>query len=289
MVELPFDDLTNPLRLADWLELYALLSPDNNASRGDLESALRVASMYELAEFEEMEEMILEVFYEIEQRARSADAGYPFDLNYQGVLNLRSTSWEIFADYIFCLCLSYFPIRDTRNGPKLFEKVSRIAIERYLQGRSVGFGAPRDELPSSFEDAMKELCSRIGEGEFRPQPTLNRQDDTLDLVAWKDFVDNQPSKVIMFGQCGAGRNWSGKLGDLQPEEWLRQWIIDVVSPIPLKSFFTPYRVAPEMWGFYARKAGILFDRCRIAYWARANDVFDRQPLIAWTQDFLSNL
>ena len=172
-------------------------------------------------------------------------------------------------------------------GPKLFERISRSAIERYLEGHSAGFGAPRDDLPSSFEEALTELCKRIGEGEFRPQRLLNRQDDTLDLIAWKNFSDRLPSKVIIFGQCGAGRNWTGKLGDLQPEEWLRQWINGLVSPIPLKSFFTPYRVTPTMWEFYARKAGILFDRCRIAYWAQSHGGFDEKPLIAWTRDFLA--
>ncbi len=36
MIDLPFDDLTDPLRLADWLELCALLSEDNNSRQGRL-------------------------------------------------------------------------------------------------------------------------------------------------------------------------------------------------------------------------------------------------------------
>lgn len=289
MVDLPYDDLTDALRLADWLELYALLSPDKNSSRGDLESALRTASLHELDEFEEIETKILDVFTEIEQRAKSAGDGYPFEFDYQGILSLRKHNWECFAEYVFCLCLSYLPLSNTRSAPKLFEAVSRIALERYLAGRSVGFGAPRHDMPSSFEDAMKDLCGRMGEGEFRLQSTLNRQDDTVDLIAWKDFADGHPSKVMIFGQCGAGRNWNEKLGDLQPEEWLRQWITGFVSPIPLKSFFTPYRIDPDRWDFYARKAGILFDRCRIAYWASRHSDFDRRPIIDWTQTFLSRL
>ena len=167
-----------------------------------------------------------------------------------------------------------------RNSSNEFREVRLSVTWKVIRQDS---GAPRDYLPSSFEEALTELCKKIGEGEFRPQRLLNRQDDTLDLIAWKNFSDRLPSKVIIFGQCGAGRNWTGKLAGLQPEEWLRQWINGLVSPIPLKSFFTPYRVTPTMWEFYARKAGILFDRCRIAYWAQSHGGFDEKPLIAWTR------
>jgi hypothetical protein len=40
---------------------------------------------------------------------------------------------------------------------------------------------------------------------------------------------------------------------------------------PLRSFFIPYRIVNEKWDYYARYAGILFDRCRVSYWAYKNN------------------
>jgi hypothetical protein len=288
MPDLPFDDLTDPLKLADWLELYALSSPDHNSSQGDLESALHRAAIAELYDDEVIELKTMEVFDELEQRSRAAQEAYPFDLDYRGLLRLKSTSWEDYPAYVFCLCLSYFPLRETRMGTRLFEHISCLAVRSYLQGKVIGFGAPRTELPSSFADAVTEMCKRIGEGiEYRKQPSLHRQDDTLDLVAWKDFVDKRPSKILIFGQCGAGRNWAEKLGDLQPEAFWNQWMAGgPVSPFPIRSFFTPYRIAPDKWEFYARKAGVLFDRCRIAFWVHGEEA-DYDPIVEWARDFLA--
>jgi hypothetical protein len=285
--DLPYDDLTDPLRLADWLELYAMASPDSNSSRGDLDSALHTASHSELGSDAEIEQKILEVFGEFEQRAKAAREAYPFDIDFRGILRLKAGGWEAFPVYTFCLCLSYYPLRETQIGPRIFEQVSCLAARGYLRGRAVGFGSPRVALPSSFADAVTELCKLIGEGGgYLEQPSLGRQDDTLDLVAWKDFEDKRPSKVLMFGQCGAGRNWSEKLGELQPNPFWKQWMrVGSVSPTPIKSFFTPYRVGQRLWELHARKAGILFDRCRIAYWAHHEET-DHSSLVEWTADFL---
>ncbi len=116
MLDLPFDDLTNPLRLADWLELHALRSSDRNSSQGDLESVLRTVSIFELDDDEQIERKTLEVFLELEQRVKAAAEAYPFDLDYPGVLQLKSDNWREFPVYIFCLCLSYYPLRETRVG-----------------------------------------------------------------------------------------------------------------------------------------------------------------------------
>ena len=287
MLDLPYDDLTDPIRLADWLELYALLSPDLNSSRGDLESALRTAAHAELDEDDAIEQKTLEVFEELEQRARSCVKAYPFAIDYRGVLELRPEGWTPQPAYVFCLCLAYYPLRETSVGPRLFEQVSCLAAKGYLQGKALGFGAPRADLPTAFAEAVTELCRLVGEGEgYREQPSLDRQDDTVDLVAWKDFVDGRPSKLLMFGQCGAGRNWSAKLGDLQPQAFWGQWTqVAFVSPEPIKSFFTPYRIRRDLWDHHARRAGVLFDRCRIAYWAYGEKA-DYGSVLKWTKAFL---
>lgn len=284
MLELPVDEPTDTLRLADWLELSAILSPDHNTSRGDLESVLRRYSFAELYNSVAIEEKIIGVFDELDQRLNASLEAYPYELSNRGVLQLKSDNWQNFPAYIFCLCLSYFGT-DHNEPRKLFEHVSCLAAKSYLQGSAVGFGFPRTELPSSFPEAVTEICKLIGEGEtYRDQPSLKSKDDTLDLVAWKDFSDRWPSKLLMCGQCASGWNWEGKLGELQPRAFWDNWIQDPhVSLEPLRSFFIPHRVDRSKWKFVARKSGVLFDRCRVAFWAHQEEA-DYNPHLEWINE-----
>jgi hypothetical protein len=282
MLELPTNDPTNPIKLADWLEISSVLSPDSDASRGNLESALRIASFDGIIDSDDIERKVLDVFNELEQRESAAAHAYPFIMEC-GVLKLKS-EWKNFPAYVFCLFLSYFGLRETREAPKLFESISCQAAKKYLNGNAVSFGFPRTESPPNFSDAVTQLCRDIGEGgQFHDQPSLARKDDTLDVVAWVDFVDKRPSKIIMFGQCAAGENWDKKLADLQPDVFWRQWMMEsLVSPAPVKSFFLPHRIEDEKWELIARKAGIVFERCRIAYWAHEGEL-NYSPHIKWIQ------
>ena len=285
MLELP-DSPTDTLRLADWLEIYALLSPDGNSSRGDLESALRVAALYEIDDDEDIELKCLEVFDELEQRLKASGEAYPFDLDYS-VLQVKS-SWEDFPAYIFCLCLSYFGWTARKNEAinprKLFEKLSCLAAKRFLQGNAVDFGPPREKLPTPFPEAITVICRLIGEGEgYKDQPSLNRKDDKLDLIAWKEFADKLPSKMLMFGQCASGWNWEDKLTELQPEAFCGNWMQEVpVSPL-IRSFFVPHRLERLKWKWATRQAGIFFDRCRIAFWAHQEKA-DYDSHITWVKN-----
>ena len=114
---------------------------------------------------------------------------------------------------------------------------------------------------------------------FREQDTLARKDDRVNIVAWKEFHDRNTSKLIMFGQCAGGaEDWKEKVTDLKPDAFWGQWVRDAnVSP-HLRSFYIPHRVDRKHWDFHARYAGIMFDRCRIAYWAfRDNATVLRDP------------
>lgn len=285
MIELP-EDPVNPLKLADWLEIYAILAPDHNSSRGDLERVLYKAALFGLDDDETIERKILDTFDELELRLKAAGEAYPFDLNYHGVLWLKS-GWEYFPAYTFCLCLSYFDLSETNKAPKLFEQISCLAAKGYLQGQSIGFGSPRVELSRSFSEAVTELCNLIGEGGgYRSQPSRDRKDDTLDLVAWKDFADKQSSKMLLFGQCAAGRNWKRKLGELQVGAFCEQWMQFMPIHSPIRSFFVPHRIKRDEWELLARKVGVLFDRCRIASLAHHEKV-DFSPYVEWIKSSLT--
>ena len=76
---------------------------------------------------------------------------------------------------------------------------------------------------------------------------------------------------------------------LDPKVFWDQWMqYSLVSPTPIKSYFVPHRIERKKWEFVARKAGIIFDRCRIAFWAQQEKV-DYGPHVEWIRDLLTQM
>lgn len=286
MLKLP-DDPTSPIRLADWLELTAILSSDGNASRGDLERVLQRASLSEMRDDMAVERKLLEVFEEIEQRSKAAASAYPFEIDY-GTLQIRST-WHEFPAYAFCLCLSYFGSRNTQPR-KLFELVSGAAAKAFVHGNAVDFGSPRYALPTAFPEAVSQLCALIGEGDrYSGVPALGQKDAKLDLVAWRDFPDRNPSKLLMLGQCASGWDWEGKIRELNPRAFFANWTHETPASPLVSSLFIPHRVERRKWKSIAQNSdGIVFDRCRIAYLAHGAN-FDFGSCIGWVEELLHDI
>lgn len=278
MLALPLP-ATDVVLLADWLELAALLSGDGDASTGDLERALMSGGVLQVGGLdglddaagpEAMGEKCLQVFRELEVRVAAADTAYPFDLADNGVLRVRTLATE-FSAYTFCLCLSYSRFSHvtgaTRFPRRHFEDLACIAAQNYLSGEVACFAAPRRVLPRAFYPAIDALCTQMAEGgPHRKSDRRTGQDRKLDLVAWRPFPDNQPGKVMLFGQCASGHDWEDKLGELNPDAFCKSYLlVQPISPM-VRAFFIPHRIDRQSWEEVSRNAGIVFDRCRIAYW-----------------------
>lgn len=259
------------IALADWLELFALGSGDGNSSAGDVFNALQIAVGKDKARV-----LSLEVMAEIEERVKATNDAYPFELRYNRVLQSKDRLTDYTA-YIFCLLLSYFGWEQVRGAPidprLLFESLSCVAAKQYFQGEVCLFGTSRRSAGvMAFRDAVDLLSRRLGEGQgIRPGCTLHKKDDHVDLVVWRHFQDRRESKLVIFGQCATGRNWPDKISELQPDAFWNHWMLEgQVSPLG-RSFFIPHRIPEqgdrESWKYNARYAGIMFDRCRVAYWA----------------------
>lgn len=287
MLPLPFL-LTDSLALADWVEISSITSRGGRCSVGDLGRQLKKSSAVDddQVDFDSME---ADVLTELRVRAAAAGKGYPFSI--EGSKVLLKSSFEDFLPYSFCLCLSYFG-DSKRHGTRLyprrtFEGVSTLAAGNYLKGEGVRFGAPRNTLPSKFDEAINKLCILIGEGGgFRQRGIRKGQDDTLDVVAWKDSPDRKPGKLLLFGQCASGKNWDFKLSELQPRDFCQVWFVD--QPINIvKAFFIPHRINSATWTTTSMRAGIIFDRCRIAYWAQGTrQIPQERECIRWCRKVL---
>ena len=209
-------------------------------------------------------------------RAQACGPGdaYPFDVSQHG-LQLRGRP----SPYLFQLLVSLGFTDDHHDGTtvyKLFEELSATAAGRYLGDSSpaVVFGSPRRDLPTSFREAVAHLASLLREGKTcADQTNRKRQDDALDVVAWKEFPDGRASKLILFGQCAAGRHWERKSHELQPRRWCKRNFAGPIAVDPIPAFFVP-RTLSEVDASDAGCEQILLDRCRIS--ALCLDTMDSQ-------------
>lgn len=273
--------------LADWLELSALLADDGNASHGDLQRALnRMGS-------EQAEESCRNVMTELRHRVQDAGGRYPF--RFSGSLLSIQEDWSAFTPYVFCLLLSFCDDKAKQiadiHHTRLFESLCCAAARDYIGGKVVRFGAPREELPAGFVDALEEIKKLVIEWPVPPcRASLNRQDDGLDLVAWKPFPDLRVGKLILFGHCASGHDWEDKILELIPDRFCSSWLGGEQSPV-VKTFFIPHRVELEHWERLVTKARLFFDRCRIAATINPDDMDSRlrKSCLKWCKAVLRRL
>ncbi len=213
----------------------------------------------------------------LHDRAQACGPGdaYPFDVGRHG-LELRGCP----SPYLFQLLVSLGFTDNHHDGTtayKLFGELSATAAGRYLGASSsaVVFGWPRCDLPPGFCDAVSDLTSRLGEGKASADQENLRQsrDGGLDVVAWKEFPDRRASKLILFGQCAAGRYWKSKTHELQPRRWCKRNLVRPFAVDPIPAFFV-LRALSEGDASDAGRDQILLDRCRIS--ALCSDTTDRQ-------------
>jgi len=230
-------------RLADWLEVLVLSSTRGVATRAD------VLGLFDLLdddghEVEEddgvrLEEEILEdkrlasadvVLDEIDHRTKVLGDYYPF------VLQVRGPDWRLSsapaagkvettvarACYTFCLLTS--AIRDRRiqgagvpplerTMPIHFQAIASEAAAEVVGGISVSFGWPRPE-GTGFRPALQDVSQKLKLGkplDTTPLWSTGREKDAgIDVIAWRDFQDVRPGKIILFGQVASGADWTQK-------------------------------------------------------------------------------
>lgn len=301
------------LEHADWLELNAICTVDQNSSIHDLIREIRRSgstdAMGDLDEgeycsdvgAEQSAQVAEDAFSEIERRlnACGGDKGaFPFVVG-DGYIEV-APNWDC-STYTVLLLLSSFGHDagpKNRKGAKLFEEISAEAAKSYFGGPhahvdALVFGSPREKnLPSSFDKAVNHLCRELGEGErFRANLTAeysHKKDDGLDIVVWRDFEDRRQGKMIGFGQCATGKKRDKKTGELNVKEFCSMWMSAQPVVEPRKMFFVPNRVEDSKWCEMCLRGGILFDRCRIAYYAKVATGKLKEDCGVWVKYVLAN-
>ncbi len=310
----------NALQLAEWLELLALVRENGSSSEGDLRDVFEGVG-YDPAQYDseddaeaEMEERIQSVAEELELRQKWSGRGYPFEL-VRGLITLRisyplNLGHLAYAFSLLCSYVQLLPNQQRQAFPniadleKLFQPCGTLAAAGLISGNSVTFGYPRPDIPN-FYKKLGEVGELLREGlphsRFVEGASVSPNDAGVDVIAWRDAVDELPGRLYLLGQCGAGQHWAGKspLSEYNSFHKL-YWRRPPVSPV-IGVTFTPFdlRMSVTKFGYQTydearywkrwqlgEKHGIIVDRFRLAhYFQRGVTLHNRPFLRLWIEGF----
>lgn len=261
-------------RLADWLEVMSLSNSRGTAARSDLLGLYDLLSddghdvERDDETGEELEVEILEdkraasadvVLDELEHRAAVLGEFYPFQVH------VRGQNWRLLrkpdaedaeanaarACYTFCLLTS--AIRDQciqgtgvapleRTLPNHFQAIATEAAAGILGGDVVSFGWPRPG-GTAFLPALHDVASRLRLGSPLTTPPLwsngRDKDAGIDVIAWRDFNDARPGKLVLFGQVASGNNWTEKSVKSDTPRFL-SWFSEHPTKHYIPAIFIPF-------------------------------------------------
>ena len=210
---------------------------------------------------------------EVERRKEACRTGYPFVVGDEG--NSLSPDPQAGSKestiYKYMLLATRLNMKTCRrqagiDGADLFEDLAAEAAQAYFGDRAEKYVFGTHQNPLSFRCRVEELCRLLGEGDgFRESdaPSGQVKDDKLDIVVWKHFADRLPGKVIAFGQCKTGTSFHDDLAQMRPDQFCGQWMQSTPAVEPLRLFLVAEAWPPHLLEQASRKAGVLFDRCRI--------------------------
>lgn len=263
MIEVPSS--TEQVVLTDWVESSCLFGDIESISQSSIQQAI------EQAEIKNPELVVSDIWQEISRRHSLADKAHPIK-TLIGRLE-RTMTWSDAYAYTFQLLLashrSYKATMISANhwkeAAKLFEKLSTLALKRYLQGRAINIGSPRGTgVPKGFRQCLDCICLELRElrGDKKSY-NLPTKDEKVDVVAWLPFPDMRAGQVIIFAQCAAGADWKTKAGEISLDLW-RDYINWLANPLIAFSF--PFVLSnEEKWRQLSKQnRGFLLDRLRIS-------------------------
>lgn len=268
--------------------LWRVLEESGHENKRDEHTGQKVET--EILE-EELQACEAEVHEELGWRERVLGRLYPFRLETSG------TNWRLSrapaprdesvragrSFYRFCLLVSALrderiPDRDlTKQAEREFEQVARTGAGT-LGGDAIAFGSPRED-GASFRAALEDVGSRLGWTPHQDNPLWSsgkEKDAGVDVIAWRDFPDRRPGRVVLLGQAATGRGWGEK--GVNPSEFL-SWFSYPRPGDCLRALFTPF---PQHHACGGQKGHPFEDVARAEAWKRERSlglVVDRLRIV----------
>lgn len=220
-------------------------------------------------EDDKLYDLLQDALKEIDRREIACRGRYPFTTDNNSIFPNPdcSRSYEIIYKYLLLatrLNMIQHKYTDTINGTLIFESLSALVAKEYFgnNAKSIVFGTG---CRGGFRDKINDLTHQLGEGGKYKDPeegTHDEKDGGLDIVVWKPFTDMKKGKFIGFGQCKTGTEWRDEVGRLCPNDFCSIYFDRQPYIEPVKMFFV-CETFKDNYEKLSRKAGIIFDRCRI--------------------------
>jgi hypothetical protein len=232
---------------ADFWEVQAILNAGSFVSHIEI-SKIISKELDELihegveSEDDKLDASLEDVLLELQRRPKYTANKYPFDFSRYSI-RLKEGQGLQKNVYLFLLLSCRFNMLKSKvhNGidaTMLFERLCAHVAKNYFGDNSDSF-VFGTSVPGSFEAKVKDMISRIGEGESFKNPNNNlptKNDDSIDIIAWKEFADKRMGKLIAFGQCKTGTSsWRDDKHKLKPRDFCNKWLYlePIHSPVPL--------------------------------------------------------
>lgn len=310
----------DPDLAADYLELTAFFSPENQAFSRAITDALELAAEEDYntveEELEGREEAASSAIGRISHRQRVLGDTYPFDVDEDGdvvTFNGHDLSFGQ-AAYLISLVLSHlssvsevlrntpvYPtdveIRDLRN---YFQYFATAALAAEIGGPAWSFGHPRPD-GTGFIEKLTEIWGMLRDGRVKRDPSApaRPKDDQVDVFAWREHRDGLPGFLLAAAQVATGANWKEKSVKAQVAGvFAARWF----NPQPVTTLVAyhiiPFARPDDMFRDDVLVLGNILHRLRLPFRVMeaealvekgvAIEAFDQLPkIVAWLQDYES--
>jgi hypothetical protein len=216
-----------------------------------------------------------DVFLELEMRSKVCGAAYPFRLQNLGQnlehLRIDQNNRPAIVYRYLLLCTRLNMTSNRRHarldGALLFELLSASALRSYLgseRAQTMVFGT---SVRGSFAAKVKDLCTKLKEGGTYLSVDTSGEaanDGKLDALAWVPFGDDNPGKLILFGQSKTGTSWQDQITQSRPLDFARKWFSKGSFWVdPVRTLCVAEAVDRDRWASLCIDSGLLIDRCRL--------------------------
>lgn len=308
----------DPDLAADYLELTAFFSPDNQALSQAITDALELAAEEDYdtveEELEAREEAASGAVGRISQRRRVLSDAYPFDVDEAGdVVTFKGGNLSFGqASYLISLILSHLssvsevlrgtPVypsdEEIRNLRNYFQYFATAALAAEIGGPAWSFGHPRPD-GTGFNEKLTEIWGVLRDGRVNRDPSapVRPKDDQVDVFAWREHRDGLPGFLLAAAQVATGANWKEKSVKAQVAGvFATRWF----SPQPVTTLvayhIVPFARPDETFRDDVLVLGNILHRLRLPFRVMeamalaergvAIEAFDQLPkVVAWLQDY----
>ena len=289
--------------MADFWEVQAIRNPNLFVSSTQISKTISTG-LDEIKndgledENDELNRDLDDVLLELQKRPKYCSHGYPFTFS-RFSIKLDENESNLKKVYLFLLLCTRFNMKKNKShggvdGTLLFERLSAHVAKNYFgsNSQSFVFGTAN---PGNFETKVRDMISKIGEGNSFKNPNNNpptKKDDSIDVVVWKEFSDTRIGKLIAFGQCKTGtRSWRDGKHKLKPRDFCTKWFQEepVHPPLPLVFICDTMN---ENRNFYSDQQGyLIFNRFRILEYTVTDNLDESfmRDLNSWLDNALPTL